>query len=133
VLSVLVALHLRLRLFTFVYVCLPRNPDVLRRLDTEGFPVGRVEEFVFAEEALEARVACKTVALFLASVVEEVVRVVEADAAIHAHAVLELFHAFALLVPLSLVSFDTTPLACAVIVVLMRVAVVVTGNVVKPH
>ena len=66
---------------------LPSSPDVLRRLDTEGFPVGRVEEFVLAEEALEALVACETVALFLASVVEEVVRVVEADAAIHAHAV----------------------------------------------
>ena len=66
---------------------LPRNPDVLGRLDTEGFPVGRFEEFVLAEEALEALVACETVALFLASVVEEFVRVVEADAAIHARAV----------------------------------------------
>jgi len=66
---------------------LPGNPDVLGRLDTEGFPVGRVEEFVFAEEVFETRVACETVALFLASVVEEVVRVVEADAAIHAHSV----------------------------------------------
>jgi hypothetical protein len=102
-------------------------------LDTDDSPVGRVEEFVFAEEVLKACVACKTLGLGLTSVVEEVVRVVEPDAAIHAHTVLELFHAFALLVPLSLVSFDTTPLACAVIVVLMRVAVVVTGNVVKPH
>ncbi len=66
---------------------LPRNPDVLGRLDTEGFPVGGVEEFVLAEGGLEALVACETVALFLASVVEEVVRVVEAYAAIHAHAV----------------------------------------------
>jgi hypothetical protein len=54
---------------------------------TEGFPVDRVEEFVLAEGGLEALVACKTVALFLTSVVEEVVHVVEADAANHAHAV----------------------------------------------
>ena len=66
---------------------LPSNPDVLRRLDTEGFPVGRVEELILSEEVLEARVACETIALFLASVVEEVVRVVESDAAIHADAV----------------------------------------------
>ena len=66
---------------------LPRNPDVLGCLDTEGFPVGRVEELILSEEVLEARVACETIALFLASVVEEVVRVVESDAAIHADAV----------------------------------------------
>ena len=66
---------------------LPRNSYVLRRLDTEGFPVGRVEELILSEEVLEARVACETIALFLASVVEEVVRVVESDAAIHADAV----------------------------------------------
>ena len=66
---------------------LPSNPDILGLLYTEGFPVGRVEEFVLAEGGLEALVACETVALFLASVVEEVVHDVEADAAIHAHAV----------------------------------------------
>jgi hypothetical protein len=57
-------------------------------LDTECFPVGCVEEFVLAESGLEARVACETVALFLTPVVEEVVRVVESDAAIHARSIL---------------------------------------------
>ena len=102
---------------------LPRNPDVLGCLDTKSFPVIRLEEFILAEEALEALVARETVALFLASVVEEVVRVVETDATIHAHAVLELFHPFALLVQLSLEPFNLTPLARTFIVKLMRVVV----------
>lgn len=63
------------------------HPYVLWCLDTECFPVGRLEELVFAEEVFEALVTCETVALFLASVIEEVARVVEANAAIHAHAV----------------------------------------------